>query len=91
MERLTEAVKICASTPFLTGQNDRHWWADFDWLITNNTNLLKVLEGKYSDAPRLGTAPASFLPLASDEPVHEFRSNAIPLSAIRQGLKEVTQ
>ena len=27
--------------------NDRGWKADFDWLIANDTNVLKVLEGKY--------------------------------------------
>lgn len=42
------AVMICARTPFLTGHNDRGWQADFDWLIQNDKNLFKVLEGKYN-------------------------------------------
>jgi len=34
-------------TPFLLGENDRNWQADLEWL-TIESNLLKVLEGKYS-------------------------------------------
>ncbi|OGO86148.1 MAG: hypothetical protein A2Y22_08580 [Clostridiales bacterium GWD2_32_59] len=36
-----------AEIPFLNGDNDRGWKADFDWLL-KETNMLKVLEGKYS-------------------------------------------
>jgi len=51
--------KIIAS-PFLLGKkpSEKHpnFKADFDWLIGNNTNYLKILEGKYderqTDAPR---------------------------------------
>lgn len=48
-----EAV-ICriAKTPFLLGHNDQGWKASFDWLIANDANYLKVLEGKYDhDSP----------------------------------------
>ena len=38
------------TSPFLTGNNDRNWKADFDWLIKNETNPLKVLEGKYDNS-----------------------------------------
>jgi hypothetical protein len=34
---------------FLQGKNNRNWKVDFDWLISNDTNFVKVLEGKYSD------------------------------------------
>lgn len=37
----------CQTTPFLTGKNDRGWTADFEWLIKNDSNALRVLEGKY--------------------------------------------
>jgi hypothetical protein len=50
IERFTEAVKLCATTRFLTGGNDRMWRASFDWLIENDSNLLKVLEGQYADS-----------------------------------------
>jgi DNA-binding transcriptional regulator GbsR (MarR family) len=35
---------------FLTGDNDRGWQADFDWLIKNETNFNKVLEGRYDNS-----------------------------------------
>lgn len=34
-------------SPFLTGQNDRGWKADFEWIIKSPDNAVKVLEGKY--------------------------------------------
>jgi hypothetical protein len=33
--------------PFLSGKNDRKWRADFDFLIKNDENALKIYEGKY--------------------------------------------
>ena len=40
----------CAETPFLKGENNHHWRASFDWLIGNDKNWKKVLEGRYDDA-----------------------------------------
>lgn len=34
---------------FCKGKNDRNWKADFDWLIKNDNNMVKVLEGKYDN------------------------------------------
>jgi len=36
-----------AATPFLCGDNDRHWPATFDWIVKNAENYVKVLEGAY--------------------------------------------
>ncbi|MDE6182758.1 MAG: phage replisome organizer N-terminal domain-containing protein [Eubacteriales bacterium] len=36
------------ASDFLKGNNNRNWRADFDWLI-KDTNLPKVLEGKYDN------------------------------------------
>ena len=36
-----------AQCPHLTGNNDREWKADLEWLI-NEANLIKVIEGKYA-------------------------------------------
>jgi predicted phage replisome organizer len=52
-----QAFEITSQTPFLKGDNDRNWKADFDWFVANDTNLAKVLEGKYGnkkvqDAPQ---------------------------------------
>lgn len=41
--------EMTEKSKFLTGNNDRDWKADFDWLIKNNDNYTKVLEGKYSN------------------------------------------
>ncbi len=35
-----------AASPFLCGENDRRWVADFDWIVKPG-NAEKVLEGKY--------------------------------------------
>jgi hypothetical protein len=42
-----QTVRICSQTPFLRGESERGWKADFDWLIENDTNAVKVREGKY--------------------------------------------
>ena len=47
-EQLDEAFRKAQASSFCTGQNDRHWKADFDWLLNEN-NLVKVLEGKYDN------------------------------------------
>jgi hypothetical protein len=39
-----------AKIPFLEGQNDRGWVATFDWIIANDNNAVKVLEGNYPNA-----------------------------------------
>ena len=54
-EQLDEAFRKAQSSSFCTGQNDRHWKADFDWLLNEN-NLVKVLEGKY-DNPAAAKPP----------------------------------
>ena len=42
-----EIFKAIKEQPFLLGDNDRKWKIDFDWLIENDTNYIKVLERKY--------------------------------------------
>lgn len=56
IEDWRSVMEAISNTPFLRGDNDRGWRADFDWLITNDTNYVKVMEGKYS---RSGSAPKS--------------------------------
>ena len=34
---------------FLTGKNGYDWKVDFSWIIANNNNYVKVLEGKYDN------------------------------------------
>ena len=75
IDRFTEAVRLCAMTPFLAGVNERKWRADFDWLIENDTNLLKVLEGKYTEGVALRPVAIPAREGAGDDkpPVHPSR------------------
>ena len=54
-EQLDEVFRKAQASSFCTGQNDRHWKADFDWLLLES-NLVKVLEGKY-DNPAAAKPP----------------------------------
>jgi hypothetical protein len=63
-----EAVARAAATPFLCGAGPTGWRANFDWLVANNTNYLKILEGRYDagggnsrDANAAATGSASDL------------------------------
>ena len=47
--KIIEAIDKIKESSFLRGKNDRKWKVDFDWLIANDTNILKVLEDKYKD------------------------------------------
>ena len=49
------ALENIKQSNFLQGKNNRNWKVDFDWLIANDTNFIKVLEGKYTDV----SAPAA--------------------------------
>lgn len=44
---------------FLQGKNNRGWKADFDWLM-NETNMSKVLEGKYENEINKGNVKPRF-------------------------------
>lgn len=48
-DEICEAFHKAASTPFLTGENDRFWRANFDFIIKTD-NLQKILEGAYGSA-----------------------------------------
>ncbi|MGH9493534.1 MAG: YdaU family protein [Candidatus Sulfotelmatobacter sp.] len=48
-QKLKAALERATRTPFLCGGGERHWKANFDWFIANDTNCVAVLEGKYDD------------------------------------------
>ena len=50
-EAVKEVLSKVEEYPFLTGENDRGWKADFEWLMNKN-NLLKVMEGRYERKPQ---------------------------------------
>lgn len=47
LKQFTGAIQRAACLPFCLGEGPRGWMADFDFFIANDTNYLKVLEGKY--------------------------------------------
>jgi len=55
LEDFKAALENIKQSNFLQGKNNRNWKVDFDWLIANDTNFIKVLEGKYTDV----SAPAA--------------------------------
>lgn len=48
-ETMTIVFHKANASDFLCGNNDRGWMADFDWLIQNDSNMVKVIEGKYDN------------------------------------------
>lgn len=48
MEEWKRIFQKVTSSPFLRGENDKGWRADFDWCLNVN-NLAKIVEGKYDD------------------------------------------
>ena len=48
MEIFQELFTIAESSPFLKGENDRNWSADFDWMM-KPTNFSKIMEHRYDE------------------------------------------
>ncbi|WP_114205438.1 hypothetical protein [Acidisarcina polymorpha] len=74
LETFRSVVKTCATTPYLCGGGSEGWRVDFEWLIANDTNVLKVLEGKYRASKPAITAQEYLVDNPYDEP--EYQSNA---------------
>ena len=57
-----DILKGVEASKFLRGQNDREWKVDFDWIIQNHGNYVKILEGKYAagSGNRQATLPSVF-------------------------------
>jgi len=47
IEQWKQLFTIAECTPFLKGINEKKWKASFDWLIKNDSNYTRVLEGQY--------------------------------------------
>ena len=45
-EEWNKFLRRIAKIPFLWGENDRGWKADFNWVLNEN-NYAKIIEGKY--------------------------------------------
>ena len=48
LAELEKAFTLAEESEFLKGANNRNWMASFDWIISDS-NLPKVLEGKYAN------------------------------------------
>lgn len=48
-QKFQKCLEIITKTRFLQGENPRNWVITFDWLIDNDKNYRKVLEGNYRD------------------------------------------
>jgi len=42
-----DVFDLIQTFPFLYGENPRQWRCSFDWIIANDENYVKVLEGRY--------------------------------------------
>ena len=58
----------CRSSAFLNGRNARHWKVTFDWLMADDTNWVKVWEGRYDDpAPEIKTESSTLIDTIRNE------------------------
>lgn len=48
LEKWKAVFETLNNSDFCKGINDRGWQATYDWIISNDTNAVKVLEGKYN-------------------------------------------
>lgn len=47
-DELHTAFEKSQTSSFLTGQNDRNWTANFDWIL-KDSNIAKILDGNYDN------------------------------------------
>ena len=68
IELFEKAFNLVQGSSFLTGKNDRNWKVDIPWLIKNDSNIIKVLEGKYkNDKPSTQTERKTRVVQESDD------------------------
>jgi hypothetical protein len=78
----TAAVQRAAATPFLAGEGVRGWRASFDWLIANDTNARKVIEGAYETVQTRSAAQARAGISPKDRVLYsEIHAGAGPIAA----------
>jgi len=53
-EKILETIDSIPNYPFLLGKSVEGWKASFDWIIYNDNNYLKVIEGFYGRARSKG-------------------------------------
>lgn len=60
LENYQVVIDKLAASDFCTGENDRGWKANFDWLVKNDVNYVKVLEGQFDNTKRGETEQERF-------------------------------
>ena len=50
-----DVFRRAVASDFMRGQNSNNWTVSFDWLIENDANYVKVLEGKYDNKSQAAT------------------------------------
>jgi hypothetical protein len=48
-ESFIKCLRLIDKSNFLQGENESNWKITFDWLIANDNNWIKVIEGNYTD------------------------------------------
>lgn len=66
-----EVFATAGKSPFLCGDNDRGWKANLAWLVENDSNHLKVIEGNYSQKDRNENAKEALKRWAEEENTQE--------------------
>ncbi len=94
LDEIIRGIQIAEASPFLHGNNNRNWKADFDWIMGvksgGDQNLTRILEGAYSrdkteEKVRSGTSTNRF---------HNFEQrntdyDAIVAERMRNGTKKI--
>jgi len=83
MAMFTNAFGKLQNSLFCKGENERAWTASFDWIMGNDTNMVKVLEGKYKNK----SIPAQKRPNA----FHNYKQDPLPYTdkELEKMLKEI--
>lgn len=84
-EKYRAFLRRVVSSPFLTGENDRGWRADFDWCL-KPANLTKIIEGKYDQqAPVPRSRPPPTAKTNSDKGAQFSRADLLSVPEFADG------
>lgn len=87
LSEFRRAVQICAKTPFLCGQNERGWRADYDWVMENDRNMDKILNGKYARAEGVTNGK----PTATDKQQTNRAAIRVAIERVSAGLGDLDE
>lgn len=88
-DNYNQIFEIVSKTDFLKGKNESNWKADLDWLIENDTNYVKVLEGKYATSKKAETKKTTgnpFKDLLAKEVANEQNGNYTDFNIVESSI-----